>query len=87
LARQYKELSEKEMKKWEKKAEEDKKRYHREMETYVPAEDPTGGKKAKKYKDPNAPKRNMSAYFLYSTAIRSTSTCRIMIPFVTILSH
>ncbi len=31
-----------------------------------------GGKKKKKTKkDPNAPKRNMSAYFLYSTAMRS----------------
>jgi HMG (high mobility group) box len=46
------------------------------MKHYVPAEDPTGGgggrkgKKAKK--DPNAPKRNMSAYFLYSIVARPT---------------
>lgn len=63
LARQYKELSEKEMKKWEKKAEADKLRYQREMADYVPAEDPTGGgggktKKSKRNTDPNAPKRN-----------------------------
>ena len=60
MAKQYKELPEKEMKKWEKLAEKDKERYAREMESYVPAEDPTGGtgKKAKKQKDPNAPKRN-----------------------------
>jgi HMG (high mobility group) box len=44
------------------------------MKTYIPAEDPTGGgggrkgKKAKK--DPAAPKRNMSAYFLYSIDAR-----------------
>jgi hypothetical protein len=71
LARQYKELSEKELKKWEKKAAADKERYVAAMEDYIPAEDPTGGgtkKKAKK--DPNAPKRNMSAYFLYSVHIR-----------------
>lgn len=43
------------------------------MKDYVPAEDPTGGmgKKGKKQKkDPNAPKRNMSAYFLYSIEAR-----------------
>jgi HMG (high mobility group) box len=51
--------------------------YQAAMKHYVPAEDPTGGggggrkgKKAKK--DPSAPKRNMSAYFLYSVSARST---------------
>ena len=60
LARQFKELPEKEMKKWEKKAEADKARYAREMENYVPAEDPTGGagKSKRSKKDPDAPKRN-----------------------------
>lgn len=60
LARQYKELSEKEMRKWEKKAEADKERYQREMVDYVPAEDPTGGsgKSKRSKRDPNAPKRN-----------------------------
>jgi hypothetical protein len=73
LARKYKELPEKEMRKWEKKAEQDKMRYQEEMKHYIPAEDPTGGKKGKKQKkDPNAPKRNMSAYFLYSIAARPT---------------
>ena len=44
------------------------------MESYEPPsedEEEITSKKKKK-KDPNAPKRNMSAYFLYSTAIRST---------------
>lgn len=58
------------MKKWEKKAEQDKIRYQEEMKHYVPMEDPTGGKKKKQKKDPNAPKRNMSAYFLYSIDAR-----------------
>lgn len=42
------------------------------MKDYVPANDPDGGgKKSKKAKkDPAAPKRNMSAYFLYSIAAR-----------------
>jgi high mobility group protein B2 len=59
------------MKKWEKKAEQDKLRYQDEMKSYVPAPEyaePGGKKKAKK--DPNAPKRNMSAYFLYSIDTR-----------------
>jgi hypothetical protein len=73
LARQFKELPEKESKKWEKKAEGDKARYQEEMKHYIPAEDPTGGgggKRKKAKKDPNAPKRNMSAYFLYSIEAR-----------------
>jgi hypothetical protein len=44
------------------------------MTHYTPPDDFDygGGKKAKKAKkDPNAPKRNMSAYFLYSVANRS----------------
>jgi hypothetical protein len=69
LSAQYKGLSEKELKKWQKKAEQDKIRYQEEMKHYVPMEEP-GGKRKKSKKDPNAPKRNMSAYFLYSVAIR-----------------
>ena len=99
MSAQYKALTEKEMAKWVKKAEQDKIRYQEEMKHYVPVEDPTGGGKRKKAKkDPNAPKvrvkycgkvegrdvssydslstpcfvpkRNMSAYFLYSVHIR-----------------
>lgn len=58
------------MKQWNKKAEADKARYQEEMQDYVPMEDPDGGKKKKAKKDPNAPKRNMSAYFLYSMFAR-----------------
>lgn len=72
LSAQYKALSEKEMKKWVKKAEQDKIRYQEEMKHYVPMDDPTGGKRKKAKKDPNAPKRNMSAYFLFSVHIRPT---------------
>ena len=71
LSTTFKALSEKDLKKWQKKAEEDKLRYKEEMKDYVPMEEP-GGRKKKAKKDPNAPKRNMSAYFLYSTATRST---------------
>ena len=72
LSAQYKALSEKELAKWNKKAEQDKIRYQHEMKSYVPMEDPTGGKRKKQKRDPNAPKRNMSAYFLYSVHIRPT---------------
>jgi len=53
------------MKKWVKQAEGDKVRYQDEMKDYVPMEEP-GGKRKKAKKDPSAPKRNMSAYFLFS---------------------
>lgn len=72
LSAQYKALTEKEMKRWVKKAEQDKVRYQEEMKHYVPMDDPTGGKRKKAKKDPNAPKRNMSAYFLFSVHIRPT---------------
>ena len=72
MSAQYKALSDKEMAKWNKKAEQDKIRYQHEMKSYVPMEDPTGGKRKKQKRDPNAPKRNMSAYFLYSVHIRPT---------------
>lgn len=74
MAREFKELNEKEVKKWAKKAEGDKMRYQDEMKDYIPTADPDGGgKKGKKVKkDPNAPKRNMSAYFLYSIDARPT---------------
>jgi len=65
-------LSDKDMEKWKAKADEDKERYRQEMENYVPMEDPTAGGRKKQKKDPNAPKRNMSAYFLYSVHIRPT---------------
>jgi len=70
LARQFKELPEKEARKWGKKAEEDKMRYQEEMKHYVPAEDPTGGtgKKKKSKKDPNAPKRVSSQHCSYSVS-------------------
>jgi len=69
LSVEYKELTPDEKSKWDKLAAEDKKRYDAEMADYVP---PAGTKKRKKDKDPNKPKRNMSAYFLYSNANRAS---------------
>jgi hypothetical protein len=50
LAAQFKQLPEKEARKWEKKAEQDKMRYAEEMKHYVPIDDPTGGRKKKSKK-------------------------------------
>lgn len=70
LSVEYKALPANERTKWDKKAGKDKERYLREMEDYVAPsddDDSDGPKKKKKAKkDPNAPKRNMSAFFLYS---------------------
>lgn len=49
--------------KYEASAEKDRVRYANEMKTYVP--DPADKKARKKKKDPNAPKRPMSAYMWY----------------------
>ena len=49
--------------------DEDGNMYQEEMKDYVPTEE-EGGRKKKAKKDPNAPKRNMSAYFLYSMFAR-----------------
>ena len=70
LSKQFKNLNERETKKWNSKAEKDKIRYQEEMKHYVAPPEPKG-KKQKKKKDPNAPKRNMSAFFLYSCANRA----------------
>ena len=75
---EFKALGDSETAKWQKLAEQDNARYPKEMESYVPPSDDDSsddGKKKKKKtkakKDPNAPKRNQSAFFLYSNATRS----------------
>uniref|UniRef100_A0A3Q2WEX3 High mobility group protein B2 n=1 Tax=Haplochromis burtoni TaxID=8153 RepID=A0A3Q2WEX3_HAPBU len=63
----WKTMSAKEKGKFEDMARQDKARYEREMMNYVPAR---GGKKKKKYKDPNAPKRPPSAFFIFCSEFR-----------------
>jgi len=55
---------------YEQKAEEDKERYAEEMESYTPPVSPTFVQKRgkKSHKDPNAPKRALSAYLFFSQA-------------------
>jgi len=63
-ADRWKTMSEKEKKRFHDMAEKDKKRYEGEMADYKP---PKGekGKKRKRVKDPNAPKRALSAFFWF----------------------
>ncbi|XP_013396137.1 high mobility group protein B2-like [Lingula anatina] len=60
-------MTAKEKKRFEEMAEKDKARYEREMAKYVPPPGESGGKgkKRKQKKDPNAPKRGMSAFFFF----------------------
>lgn len=67
-ASRWKTMSDKEKKRFHEMAEKDKKRYDTEMQNYIPpkGEKPTGrGKKRKHIKDPNAPKRSLSAFFWF----------------------
>uniref|UniRef100_A0A3Q1B3S6 High mobility group protein B2 n=1 Tax=Amphiprion ocellaris TaxID=80972 RepID=A0A3Q1B3S6_AMPOC len=65
----WKTMSPKEKVKFEDMAKNDKVRYDREMKSYIP---PKGAKKGKKKKDPNAPKRPPSAFFVFCSDHRST---------------
>jgi len=78
----YSEMPPAEKEAWVARAEADKARYLHELASYVPPPGydakgdaiiaPAGakGRKGKPEKDPNAPKRNMSAYLLYQNAMR-----------------
>ncbi|XP_006012057.2 high mobility group protein B2a [Latimeria chalumnae] len=66
-AERWKTMSAKEKGKFEELAKQDKVRYDREMKNYVP---PKGEKKGKKKKDPNAPKRPPSAFFIFCSEHR-----------------
>ncbi|PAA58906.1 hypothetical protein BOX15_Mlig025073g1, partial [Macrostomum lignano] len=63
-AEKWKTMNPKEKKRFEDMAARDKERHNREMEDYVPA-DGSKGRKRKRVKDPNMPKRPLSAFFFF----------------------
>lgn len=65
-AERWKTMSDKEKKRFHEMADKDKKRYDTEMQSYVPPKgEKQRGKKRKHIKDPNAPKRSLSAFFWF----------------------
>ncbi|KAK7195487.1 high mobility group protein tdp-1 [Novymonas esmeraldas] len=76
----WKKISEAEKNRFQKLADEDKKRHEREMAAYLArggavikrgSKSSKAGKKAKKEKDPNAPKRALTAYFFFASDFRT----------------
>lgn len=63
-AEKWKEMSAKEKRRFEEMAEKDKIRYENDMKGYTPGPGEKVGKK-KRTKDPNAPKRSLSAFFFF----------------------
>jgi hypothetical protein len=68
---EWKKLNDSKKSKFEKMAVKDKERYLKQMESYTPPADMDGGKKNKKKKDPNAPKRGLSSFMFYSKERRA----------------
>ncbi|KAF5399234.1 hypothetical protein EG68_07781 [Paragonimus skrjabini miyazakii] len=66
---QWKSLSAKEKKRFEDLAMKDKERYKKEMQNYEPPADE--GRSKKRKRDPNAPKKSLSAFFLFCNDERS----------------
>jgi high mobility group protein B1 len=65
-AERWKTMLDKEKKRFHEMAEKDKARYDTEMQNYTPPKgEKQKGKKRKQVKDPNAPKRSLSAFFWF----------------------
>ena len=82
LGEMWKALSDAEKEPYNKQAEDDKVRYAKAMEDYTPPEDdgepePKKGRKPKAKKDPNAPKRSMTAFLHFSNAKRAEVTAEL----------
>ena len=64
-------MSDKEKKRFQEMAERDKIRFDDEMKNYEPTDKGAGrGRKRKQPKDPNAPKRSLSAFFWYVDMVK-----------------
>nr|ALR81975.1 dsp protein [Bombyx mori] len=71
-AERWNTMSEKEKQRFHEMAEQDKHRFDLEMQNYVPPKDmKVRGRKRQQMKDPNAPKRSLSAFFLFCNDERS----------------
>ncbi|CAH0560218.1 unnamed protein product [Brassicogethes aeneus] len=72
-AERWKTMVDNEKKRFQEMAEGDKKRYDAEMQNYIPPKgEKVKGKKRKQIKDPNAPKRSLSAFFWFSNEERGS---------------
>ena len=71
IAEEWKNMSKSKKKRFQDKADEDRARYKKEMESYVPSPSDKKAKKKKgKKKDPNAPKRPKSSYMFFANSRR-----------------
>ncbi|EDQ85246.1 uncharacterized protein MONBRDRAFT_34324 [Monosiga brevicollis MX1] len=67
----WREMSDAAKKPYEEMARRDKQRYQHQMATYVPPPTRELGKRGKRRKDPDAPKKPLTAYFLYAADRRA----------------
>ncbi|KAL4709320.1 hypothetical protein ACJJTC_007052 [Scirpophaga incertulas] len=70
-AEKWNNMPEKEKKRFHELAEQDKMRYDHEMQNYVPPKDVKVRGRRRQAKDPNAPKRSLSAFFWFCNDERS----------------
>ncbi|EGZ20308.1 hypothetical protein PHYSODRAFT_285400 [Phytophthora sojae] len=70
IGRRWKKISDEERRPYDELAAADKRRYQEEKEDYVPDPSFETTKGSRKKKDPNAPKRALSAYFFFCNDIR-----------------
>ena len=82
LGEMWKAMSDADKEPYNKMAADDKERYNKEMENYTPPEDdgepePKKGKKVKAKKDPNAPKKSLTAFIFFSNAKRAEVTAEL----------
>lgn len=70
IGRRWKQISDEDRKPYDELAAADKRRYQEEKEDYVPDPSFEATKGTRKKKDPNAPKRALSAYFFFCNDIR-----------------